>query len=93
MVKVLIALMFLAASAQLVSAQGSGKNVKDVGKKMVFSGENIMGELGEIEGVFLFEDDNSMNQGLKVDRSFKEEMKAPEDKENLERKHTEYIKW
>ncbi len=63
------------------------------GKNLTFSGENIMGELGEIEGVFLFEDDQALNKGLKVERSFKEEMKAPEDKENLERKHTEYIKW
>ena len=63
------------------------------GKNISFSGENIMGELGEIEGVFLFEDDNNVSKGLKVERSFKAEMNAPEDKEKLERKHTEYIKW
>jgi len=63
------------------------------GKKMTFSGENIMGDLGEIEGVFLFEDDNSVSKGLSMDRSFKEEMNAPEDKEQLERKYTDYIKW
>ncbi len=63
------------------------------GTQLSFDGENIMGELGEIEGVFLFEDDNNVSNGLKVERSFKDEMNAPEDKEDLERKHTEYIKW
>lgn len=66
---------------------------QNIGNKLQMSGEQVKGSIGEIEAVYVFEDEAGDMKGLKVERSFKDEMKAPVDKENMERKNTEYIKW
>ncbi len=69
------------------------RKAKDIGKTMAFTGEQVLGELGDIEPVIIFEDEDNKLKGVKIERSFKDEMKANVDKEQMEREFTNYINW
>lgn len=64
-----------------------------IGKQIEMTGEQVLGQLGEIEAVFIFEEDDKKLRGLQVERSFVDEMNAPKDREELEREHTEFVRW
>lgn len=92
MKKLLCISVLLLLQAAVITAAEKGKTFRDVGQQMVMDGEDVFGE-GGLDEIYITDDMTEVNTGLKVERSFSDELNTPLDKENMERSYTEYVKF